>query len=256
MAHIAESQHWYHLDGSPCYEVEAAKGGMRPATLRDARKLNLVPSVTGIIRCAAAPGLERWKQQQVLHAALTLPLVQGESEDDYLTRIMQDSREQAKKASELGTAIHAAIQSCYDMQSYDKQYDPHVCGVVDAVDKWLPVAGWGAERSFAHPMGFGGKTDLSCDDVVIDFKTKEFGPESKLDTWDEHAMQLAAYREGLGMRAARCAIVYVSVTAPGLTRVIEISKEDLDLGWMMFKGLFSYWCAKNHYWPAKEMVAA
>jgi hypothetical protein len=40
--------------------------------------------------------------------------------------------------------------------------------------------------------------DLICTDpwFVVDFKTKEFGPEDDLKTWDEQAMQLAAYREG------------------------------------------------------------
>ena len=46
MAHIAESTHWYDKEGNPAYEVEAKKGGMRPTTLRDARVLDLVPSVT------------------------------------------------------------------------------------------------------------------------------------------------------------------------------------------------------------------
>jgi hypothetical protein len=72
MTHIAESLHWYDRHGRPCYEVMSKPGVMRPTTLRDARKLNLVPSVTNIIRCAAAPGLEIWKQQQVMMAALTL----------------------------------------------------------------------------------------------------------------------------------------------------------------------------------------
>jgi hypothetical protein len=73
MTHAAESLHWYDRDGKPAYTVKAKDGSDRPATLRDARKLNLVPSVTTIIRCAAAPGLELWKANQLMMAALTLP---------------------------------------------------------------------------------------------------------------------------------------------------------------------------------------
>ena len=36
-------------------------------------------------------------------------------------------------------------------------------------------------------------------------KTKEFGKDDKIDVYDEHLMQLAAYRVGLGMPFARCA---------------------------------------------------
>lgn len=244
MAHIAESQHWYKRDGSPCYEVEAVKGGMRPATLRDARKLDLVPSVTGIIKCAAAPGLEIWKQQQVLHAALTLPQIAGETEGDYLSRIMRDSREQGKKAAERGTAIHASLQGFYQGEDIPG-YEPHVFATVDAIEKLSKGLSWVAEKSFAHVLGFGGKVDLHSRNFVIDFKTKEFDEDTKLEAYDEHAMQLAAYREGLGVQGARCAIVYVSVSVPGLVRVAEITPDEMQRGFEMFMSLLSFWKAKN-----------
>lgn len=247
--------HWYSKSGEPAYEVRGANGNMRPATLRDARKLGLVPSVTGIIRCAAAPGLEIWKAQQVLHAALTLPLIPGEPEADYLARIMRDSKEQARVAATRGTAIHACLQAFYQHEDWG-QYSEHVIGANNALNKHFGVAPWGAEQSFSHPMGFGGKVDLFCLGLLCDFKTKEFDEDSKLSTFDEHAMQLAAYREGLGMPQARCAIVYVSVTVPGLARVIEIPQAELANGWAMFQGLLQYWKAKNSYDPARQTETA
>ena len=39
----SENCHYYTKEGAPCYEVEAKNGQMRPTTLRDARKLSLVP---------------------------------------------------------------------------------------------------------------------------------------------------------------------------------------------------------------------
>ena len=62
----SESNHWYTRDGEPMYTVEAAKGGQRATTLRDARKLSLVPSVTTILNVAAKPALNQWLQRQVL----------------------------------------------------------------------------------------------------------------------------------------------------------------------------------------------
>lgn len=256
MPHIAESTHWYAPDGSPAYEVKSLKGGMRPTTLRDARKLGLVPSVTSIIKCAAAPGLEHWKRQQVLMAALTLPRMDGEPETDWLERVMRDSGEQARKAAERGTAIHAAIQGHYEGTPPAEEFLPHVKGTAEAVGIWADAhpfnASWDAERSFCHPSGFGGKTDLSCDGRVIDFKSKEFSEDTKLDTYDEHHMQLASYREGLNMPSARCAICYVSVTHPGLSRVIEIAEDDLQRGWNCFTSLLEYWKAKNRYDPLRK----
>ena len=243
MSHPAESTHWYSKDGEPAYEVEAAKGGMRPTTLRDARKLNLVPSVTTIIRCAAAPGLERWKQEQVLHAALTLPRLPNEPESDWIERVWADSREQGKKAAVRGTAIHAAIQGYYEEKTPAPEYSKHVNATETAIYIAFNEQDWLAEGSFAHLTGFGGKVDLSAQGLVVDFKTTE-KPLDTIKTWDEHAMQLAAYREGLLMPQARCAIVYVNVLTAE-AKVIELTEDELKQGWLMFEGLLDYWYAKT-----------
>lgn len=262
MVHASESQHWYTRDGKPAYTVKSRDGTDRPATLRDARKLGLVPSVTEIIKCCHKPGLERWKLDQMLHSALTLPRLDGEAEGAWISRVWTDSQETARKAAERGTAIHAAIQGAHeDAGAVPAELWPHVEGVNNAMDAWLNkhphklVRKLKVEESFACPMGFGGKVDLNgiaLDHLpfVVDFKTKEFSEDADLRTWDEHSMQLAAYRIGLGVPTAKCAIVYVSVTHPGLARLIEIPENDLAKGWQMFQGLLSYWKAKSSFDPS------
>ena len=51
-----------------------------------------------------APQLERWKRNQVLLAALTLPRQPDEQETAWLARVESDWQEQGKKAAERGTA--------------------------------------------------------------------------------------------------------------------------------------------------------
>lgn len=254
IVHAAESGHWYAPDGSPMYEIRGANGKLRPTTLRDARKLGLLPSVTTIIKCAAAPGLENWKQNQVLLAALTLPRNSGENDESFCARVIHDSQEQSRKARDRGTDIHAAVQGHFEGQSPAPEFWPHVKAVADEVNAL--GSGWIAERSFGHVMGFGGKCDLHSQSWVIDFKTKEFGPDDELKTWDEHAMQLAAYRRGLGIADAKAAIVYVSTTVPGCVRLLEIDEADLHRGWGMFSALLAYWQAKSNYWPSMCQEAA
>src|SRR2546430_6066581 len=106
----SEACHWYTKQGAPCYEVTAQNGTMRPTTLADARKLDLVPSVTTIINSAAKPGLQQWKLQQMLLAALTLPRLGSESIEDFSQRVILDSEEEGKKAMNRGTELHAAIE--------------------------------------------------------------------------------------------------------------------------------------------------
>jgi hypothetical protein len=61
---IAESTHWYDKNGKPQYTVIGKNGKERNTSLVDARKENLVPSVTTIIGMAAKPQLENWKIDQ------------------------------------------------------------------------------------------------------------------------------------------------------------------------------------------------
>ena len=257
MAHAAESTHYYTRSGEPAYTVKAKAGHERPTHVGDARKLGLVPSVTTIIKCAAAPGLTNWMIDQAILAALTLPKIDGETSDAYLARIKRDSKEQAKKAAERGTAIHAAIQGFYETAFASKEFYPHIIGASKAVEEFIEgCESWVPERSFAHPLGFGGKVDLACNAGVLDFKSKEFDQSTDLKTWDEHAIQLAAYRHGLGLPSARCAICYVSVTTPGLAKLIEIPEEELKKGWKCFYSLLQYWKAKSGFESSFERLAA
>lgn len=245
----SESQHWYTKTGDPAYTVKNKDGHQRPTTLRDARKLGLVPSVTTIIKCAASPGLEAWKLQQMMLAALTLPRAPEETEESFISRIQADSKEQAKMAAERGSEVHAALESFFETRHVTSKFSPAVLGTETEIVKVFGDLTWSAEKSFAM-NGFGGKVDLHSRDgqgVVIDFKTKEFTSESldKAQGFDEHAMQLAAYRVGLEIPQARCANVFVSVTEPGLVVVREWDQEDLDRGWKMFNSLLEFWYAKS-----------
>jgi len=247
----SESNHWYTREGAPMYTVEAAKGGQRNTTLRDARKLSLVPSVTTVLNVAAKPALTIWLQKQVLLAALTLPRRDNEPEDDYIARIIDDSKEQGRSAADAGTNIHTSIQSFYEgTPATATQHVEHVVGADHRINEAFGFQSWVAEKSFANEHGFGGKCDLhSVADggVVIDIKTKEFFDPAKVEGYDEHLMQLAAYRIGLGLHNARCANVFVSRSVKGLVVVKEWSQEDLERGWDMFMHLLQFWQLKNKH---------
>lgn len=258
--HPAESTHFYDRSGRPAYEVpNKSNGGMRPTTVRDARVLQLVPSVTTVIKMQDRPGLNNWSQDQAILAALTLPRRDGEAEGDWLVRVRQDSRAQARAAADHGTLIHEAIGRYYESGGKvipTQDMYQHVKGAVLCLRESAPRCPWVSERSFVHQSGFGGKCDLSSPAWVVDFKGKDYTPEDRdgLKTWDEHAQQLAAYREGLGIGPARCAILYFSRTHPGLSHFIEVPEADLRRGWEMFAALLAFWKAKNRYDSAFERM--
>lgn len=236
--------HWYDSNtGEARYTLIGANGKERATTVRDAKKLgNLVPSVTTILRQAAAPGLERWKIGNAIMSALTLTRQEGESDEAYIDRILRDSNEQAAKARDRGTEIHGAIEKWYTgigMANWVEWAE----SAGFAVEGWAGRQEWSAERSFASPLGYGGKLDLSAPGFVADFKTTD-KPLEGLKLWPEHRRQLAAYRHGLDMPQARCAIVYVSATEPA-ARVIELSEDELQQGWNEFKALLAFYYHAN-----------
>lgn len=239
--------HWYKSDGTPAYTMIGANGKERAVTLRDARKENLFPGVTTIIRCAAAPALEKWKRDQVLLSAMTLPRIDGEPSDDFVRRVEQDWQQQGRAAADRGTAIHAAIERHFRGEQPDEEFWPWVKAARDEIARVCGPQEWSAERSFACARGYGGKTDLHSTAWVIDSKTKD-GPADGRKLWDEELMQLAAYRHGLGLPAARCGILHVDRTNPSAT-IIEATPEQLATGLEMFSALLSFWQAKTGHRP-------
>jgi len=247
----SESSHWYTKDGEPCYQVERADGkGMRNTTLRDAKKLGLLPSVTTILGVAAKPGLQNWLQQQAILAALTLPRKEDESESDYLERVLNDSKSQGREAANRGTLIHEVLESFFDRMLLEAV--PEYCrNAENALKASFGSRLWISEKSGSHELGFAGKVDLHAKGdrikgvppVVVDFKTKEI-PLEKVVPYEDHIMQIAAYRELLGLADARCAIMFVN----GLTnevKLCEIEEQDLQKGLKCFFHLLRYYQIKS-----------
>lgn len=256
-AHASEGGHWYDRHGNQVVEVPSAKGDrMLKTTLREARKHDLAPGVTTIIRQAHAPMLETWKINQGILAALTLPRLDDEPEDKWLARVHLDRQEAAKAAAEEGTRIHAAIESAINGDDFAPAYEAHVDNVARILD------------------GLSGNW-------LIDFKGTD-KPAAKLSTYDSHWMQLSATRQalanfgaetggawmsevncasryGFGTKAdlvrisdledtPRCGICYVNrETADAL--LLDVTEDKLFRGWDMFLGLLYFWQAKNAYRP-------
>lgn len=246
--------HFYDTDGNPAYEVpNKSKGGMRPTTIRDARALNLTPSVTTILNILDRPGLNIWLQDRVLESALTMTRNPGEPDKAFIARIKHDSKELSTLARDEGSRIHDSLESVFKERVVDRQY-LQLCEKVKAsvCEYFGTQDGWIAETSFSHSMGFGGKADLNNKtiNVVADFKTKE---EFKLDAkgniskmaYDEHCIQLAAYAQGLNMGNAR--LVNIFVDYAGNTVFHEWGKDEITRAWNMFVLILKLWkLAKNY----------
>ena len=248
----SESGHWYDEQGNTAYTTISKSGKIRPTTLADAKKNNLYPSVTTVLGVAnKGLGLQRWMQQQAILAALTLPRLDGEEESDWLSRVLSDSKAQGKDAAARGTAIHNIIESFFDGILLESV--PTYCrNVENALQAAYGARAWLPEVSASHTeLKFGGKVDLyakadkikGVPPVVVDFKTKEV-PLDKVVPYDEHIMQMAAYRELLGLEGAKCGIMFVN----GLTnevKLCEIPEDELQKGLKCFFHLLRFFQLKS-----------
>lgn len=239
-----EGGHWYTREGTPAYQQATKAGGVRNTDLRDARKLGLVPSVTTVLGVIAKPALEKWKREQSVYAALTIPRIEGESDAALFARIEADAGAQAKAAAEEGTRIHDACECLFRGLPFAEQYRAHAEAVRAKVHELFPgVTDWIAEQSFAHESGYGGKVDLHSPStgIVIDYKGKDgdFSDGKKL-AYDQH-WQLGGYSQGLILPAAPGANIFFSRTHPGLVAAHVWSEADIQAGTRVFNAALQLW---------------
>lgn len=254
--------HWYK-DNKPVYTVKSKDGKDRDTTLRDARKLGLSPSVTTIINVLDKAYLNKvWYPDQILEAVLRhieetgTEKISGlyipEAVRAWKKSILFSASTISRNSRERGEELHGKLEHWFKGER--QQNDPDDKFLKPATNKILELTEdlyvYTAEESFTHTLGFGGKVDLYSADgngIVIDFKTKATKKFDKDLSYDEHLIQLAAYRMGLNLPQAKCYNLYISTEEPGLLQMKEWTEEEVNRGEEMFKHLLKYWQLSNNY---------
>jgi len=253
----SEGGHWYKWGGIPYYTYLNKQGVECNVTLREARKVNAFPSFSEILKMYPAHQLEKWKRDQAIFIADENPRGELEGKQAYADRIQALSAERGKAIMDLGTKIHGDIEKAMVDTVWIPTPEAHAA--IQTLGDWAGHCCWRNEKSFAHRLGYGGKCDAhkSCEhsgEFLVDFKSKDFGEDWFPAIYDNHTMQLAAYREGFGLGKAKCAIIYVSTKVPGLTRLVEASESQLQHGWEIFKATLNLWQVKKKYVPKFEEI--
>lgn len=261
--------HFYDKDGSPRYTVPYAdpRKGERDTTLRDAKKLGLLPSVTTITGIVGSEALVNYKLNQLLDAVILHPYDDSCSVERWRSAVLEVSREHSKKASERGSELHDSLEKYYKTGKIDKKNEGFIKPAIDLIDeRFGPNMNWVAEQAFGCVKeGFGGKVDLySPRGVILDFKTKTTSDVSKMVPYAGHHMQSAAYQEGLYHLMdvvekrehdtyyeetvdIRRFNLFISTEQEGILNLTEST--DFDTDWAMFAALRDYWVLANKYDP-------
>ena len=251
--------HWYNQLGEQVESVPGSTGKTQvKPDIRHARKFDLAPGVTTIMRMAHREDLVRWQITQGILAALTLTRGPNESDAGFISRAIEDSKKQVQQAAELGTARHAAVQAYFEGHFPSEGQAEAVHSAISALEAVCGPQEWHSERGCCSGYGYGTKADLSCRDWIVDIKTKDGGHAefAKLGLYDEHPMQLAATNEALGGGRRKAGILFLSRTHADVARFVPAEQEDMERGMGMFLCLLRYWQIKQNHrptWATKEI---
>ena len=235
---------------------------LRPSRISDMRKAAKEgevwrPSVTSVGNVLAKHALIDWKIEQHLKQAFiltTLPVISPAflEEYSYIQGVKRLTELEMGKAPQAGTDLHKLMEKYVLGDIADiSMKDRELCGtilevIIDKTEETL-YPEWETEACFVSDLGYGGQIDLIPPGWLIDYKTKQTAEKFKPGkmAYDDHSMQLSAYREGKYPRRImhnrpRCANVFVCLEN-GKIDFHEHTEKDLEKGWKLFQHALAIW---------------
>jgi hypothetical protein len=261
------ASHWYRYEESQWrafYECERKDGkGLKAVTLREAREFAAVPSVTNVLNIVAKPGLEAWKANQYIEAALTLPRLPNEPLDVFAGRVVEDAEKRSATARDFGSRIHKAIEQYLtepvtDFGDLKPFMDPVVNWIKTNVSEFH-----GAEIIVgSRELGYAGRLDLDCDlkghstpagRALVDFKTQGLKNGKPPTFYVEWARQLSAYQRARQQETGAWIPNLVSVVIDSGKPQEPFSHvwQDTNRHWRAFEHCLALWKDEKGYDPSK-----
>jgi hypothetical protein len=276
----SQASHWYTPDGQAAHRT-----GDHWTTLRDARKLGLLPSVTTIMKLLAKPSVEDWRVEQAILTTLELedhatqcahtslsPLLHGTPlpvlpTESRATRVAELLDTRLDRARDFGSLVHAGVE----------YYATHLLlpvGMSECATQFEPVLPWlraykgwhdanvdkvhGTEECVVNlERGYAGRIDLHLThlvhgELVVDVKTQAV--RSRPSFYDEWCYQLAAYYKVVpGTTGVMSLIIDSTPPEPGKSPAVHEylwTPAELEHGWQVFEALLNLWQRVKKYYPA------
>jgi len=246
----------------------SAEGLMYDTDLRQARKDKLFASVTTQQKIEASPGLEVWKQNELLKLTLSHPLLDGEDADNFIRRIKKTHWDLSKDTMELGTRIHDAIHTCLEknvgVDCIDDDLVPYVspainyCREKEFIIKDLEKPLVNVDEAYAGMADCIAETPCGLK-FILDWKSKKTKPGEKIKPYPDQMEQISAYAVAYwGLDAIQRGEVYginayISTTEiiDGFARFERCVYEPKDLldSYEKFQAVCQLWRLRNKYDP-------
>lgn len=177
----------------------------RAATIKDARIMGLLESVTSILdeTFATSHTLIDWINEQTIDACMAFPpqkLLETDSEkEEYRKMIIAKSNEYRDFTAGRGKFIHSCVNRWIELKTMS---DDPVCNAsIDALDSWLKankvVTITSEKKMGSKELGFAGTPDIHCvcedgSKIIVDIKTTSLKTFKK--PYEKWLLQLGAYR--------------------------------------------------------------
>lgn len=245
------SEHYYTRAGEPRHTQicgPKAKNPTRATNITDARKQDLLPSVSAYTKMLAAPGLVNWQKRKVAEVCFKAPAIGDENMEEWISNVVRLSEDDAKGAADVGTKVHAALEAELTGHDWHKDEEIELPGgtvvwmhnmVQPALDKvkGLSLLIEDAEKVLVNNAeGYAGTTDLVFSNGVLDYKTKRTKEGEKVVPSETHPMQIAAYiMARFGSLWGRVGYnVYISTTEIGRVEIVKYDEKELIEAWNAF----------------------
>lgn len=267
--------HWYDKEANPRH-YEGKNGG--DTTLREARKLDLYPSVTTVGSITHKDALVKWLQKEAciatveflkkgfdeaLQAGFEIEDIEwGEVDDRWCYARIAEARAKVTAKADLGTEIHDILEKyMQDPFTVDPKYRKLCYAIEECIKEHtgLSLYDFIPEKTFCNSeVGYGGTCDLHSKPAlpqwIIDYKTKDEVTE-KTRGYEGQAEQLAAYSRGLRRENARMANIFIPREIPEDGEVYVKFYEHKDANaWNRFYHQCLLWQVTKKYGPLYEAL--
>lgn len=251
------SAHWYGRDGSPQHHTN----------IKGAKRHGYYPSVTSYLKVWPKPALDRWKIEQAIMSALTLPRKDGEADDAFAKRVAEDMGEEARSAARIGTDLHGLMNVRLVTGQWPVDIKPELRPWAEMYEPWvaseITKTILSEEVLCNDEWGYAGTVDLIAETrqyglAVLDFKNqnvRETGPAF----YEEWLMQLFAYAAAWDpalpqfrekdTKVDNLISLALDRNKPCAPYVKVWPASEWTLAWEKFKACMQLWCLWKEYDP-------
>jgi len=247
-------------------------GELIDGNLRDARRVNGLPSPTTVLGILSSPGLLHYFKRQIFEATATTTRDPNWTDDEYYAAVTKYADEHGQSARDKGGDFHSMVQNFHELSlEFGAQSkvitnltrDPNL----PMADQFNAYCDWyrtNVRRSLMVEQavvgqGYAGRVDhvaemmdgrIACLDAKTQDTTKKKG---KFVFYDQWPVQLGAYAGAI--KPLPDCLISVAVSS-NLPAVVE-AKIWEGRGWegpveyyhKLFLGLLEYWKHSNDYHP-------